>query len=99
MWIMGCLQVTKNSCIFAFILFGKNIYSPYLDIGRELYIAEQVKNSSVLYKDIFNVYFPMGYWLNAIFIKLFGSNLNTFYGIGLFFTIFTTIPLFLIAKI
>lgn len=86
-------------CILLFFIFGKNIYSPYSDIGRELYVAEQVKNGEVLYKDIFNVYFPLGYWLNAVFIKLFGSNLNTFYGIGLTFSILTIIPFYLINKI
>ena len=87
------------ACIFAFILFGKNIYSPYSDIGRELYVAEQVKDGAILYKEVFNVYFPLGYWMNAILIKIFGSNLNTFYGIGLFLTILTAIPLFLLTKI
>ena len=87
------------ACIFTFILFGKNIYSPYSDIGRELYVAEQVKDGAILYKEVFNVYFPLGYWMNAILIKIFGSNLNTFYGIGLFLTILTAIPLFLITKI
>ena len=67
--------------IVAFFLFRENIYSPYSDIGREMYITEQVKNGLVLYKDIFNVYSPLGYWLNAIIIKFFGNNLNIFYGI------------------
>ena len=86
-------------CIISFLLFGKNVYSPYSDIGREVYVSEQVNNGVILYKDIFNVYFPLGYWLNAIFIKLFGNNLNTFYGIGLIFSILTIIPIYLINKI
>ncbi len=84
--------------IAVFFVLGENFYSPYSDIGREFYLAEQVKNGDVLYKDIFNVYSPLGYWLNAIIIKLFGSNLSTFYGIGVITSILTIIPLFLIAK-
>lgn len=84
--------------IAVFFVLGSNIYSPYSDIGREFYLAEQVKNGDILYKDIFNVYSPLGYWLNAIIIKLFGSNLSTFYGIGVITSILTIIPLFLITK-
>lgn len=84
--------------IVAFFLFRENIYSPYSDIGREMYITEQVKNGLVLYKDIFNVYSPLGYWLNAIIIKFFGNNLNIFYGIGLTLSILTIIPIFLISR-
>ena len=86
-------------CIVCFFIFGTNIYSPYSDIGRELYIVEQVKNGDVLYKDIFNVYFPMGYWINAIIIKIFGSSFNTYYGIGTILTILTILPVYLITKL
>lgn len=85
--------------IAVFFVLGENLYSPYSDIGRELYLAEQVKNGDVLYKDIFNVYSPLGYWLNAVIIKFFGSNLSTFYGIGVITSILTIIPLFLVAKV
>ena len=42
--------------ISGFILFYGNIYSPYSDIGREFYAAQQITNGNILYKDIFNVY-------------------------------------------
>ena len=84
--------------IIAFLFFGKNIYSPYSDIGRELYITEQVKNGAILYKDIFNVYSPLGYWVNALIVKLLGNQLNTFYYIGLSLSVLTIIPIFLISK-
>ena len=53
------------SCI-CFVFFKSNVYSPYSDIGRELYIVQQMLNGEVLYKDIFNVYAPLGYQINAL---------------------------------
>lgn len=84
--------------IAVFFILGSNIYSPYSDIGREFYLTERVLDGDVLYKDIFNVYSPWGYWLNAIIIKIFGSNINIFGVIGLITSILTIIPLFLITK-
>lgn len=84
--------------IAVFFILGNNLYSPFSDIGREFYLTERVINGDVLYKDIFNVYSPLGYWLNAIIIKIFGSKLASFYGIGLITSILTIIPLFLITK-
>ena len=81
--------------IFSFVLFKENIYSPYSDIGREFYITEQIKEGAILYKDILNVYSPLGYWTNALITKLLGNNLNIFYGIGLVLSILTLIPIYL----
>ena len=68
--------------ISGFILFYGNIYSPYSDIGREFYAAQQITNGNVLYKDIFNVYAPLGYQINAIALLMFGNKLNRFYLAG-----------------
>ncbi len=69
-------------CVICLFIFGNNINSPYSDIGRELYIPQQMLQGSVLYKDIFCDYPPLGYMLNTLWIKLFGDNLITYYIIG-----------------
>ena len=44
--------------IICFIFFRGNIDSLYSDIGREVYITDQLTKGNVLYKDIFNIYAP-----------------------------------------
>ncbi|MBQ9246740.1 glycosyltransferase family 39 protein [bacterium] len=68
--------------LIGFFVFSKNIYSPLSDIGRELYIPQQISKGVVLYKDILIEFAPLGYLLNGLIIKLFGSSINTFLIIG-----------------
>ena len=65
--------------IILFYIFFGNIYSPLSDIGREVYITEELLNGKILYKDVLNVYPPLGYMLNFCIVKIFGSSLNIFY--------------------
>lgn len=68
--------------LIGFFIFSHNIYSPLSDIGRELYITEQLSKGSVLYKDILIEFAPLGYLLNGLIIKIFNSSINTFLIIG-----------------
>jgi len=63
-----------NLLIFTFF-YGKT--SLFSDVSRELYIPIAMNNGEVLYKDIFNVYAPLGYQINEIIIKLFSDKINT----------------------
>ncbi len=65
------------------------------DIGRELYIPWQMNQGEILYKDIFNVYPPLGYIVNAFFLKLF-NNLNI---IGFIASYIILIAIYVITKI
>lgn len=67
--------------LFLFICYNGNA-TLFVDTSRELYVPMAMNDGGVLYKDIFNVYAPLGYQLNAIFLKLFGENINTFFNIG-----------------
>ena len=58
--------------LIGFLVFANNICSPLSDIGREFYIAEQVAQGNVLYKDILIEFAPLGYLLNGFIIKIFG---------------------------
>lgn len=86
------------------IFYGKQ--DQYLiDVGREAYIPWQMLKGKLLYKDIFNVYGPLGYQINAIAYSLFGVSLNTLYWMGFLnsiaicFTTFFTAKLFLNNKL
>ncbi len=81
-----------------FLLYGNNFYNIHSDLGRELYIPEQMIKGQVLYKDIYNIYAPLGYFLNVVFIKILGDNLRTFTYIGFFLSLLTLIPVYKITK-
>lgn len=80
------------------IYFGATIYSPFSDIGRELYIPEQINKGLTLYKDLFNVYPPLSYIINSILTKLLGNNISIFLLFGCLSTILTTVPIYLLTK-
>ena len=84
--------------IILFISTYGNIYNAHSDIGREFYIPSQMLKGQVLYKDIFNIFPPLGYFINAFFLKIFGDNVNTFYFIGLVLSIFILVPLYKLTK-
>lgn len=54
-----------------------------VDCGREAYFPQQVLEGKILYKDIFNIYGPLSYQLNALFYKIVGLNINTLRLVGL----------------
>ena len=64
-----------------FLSYGK-LGSYLVDVGREAYLPWQMNNGEILYKDLFNVYGPLGYQINAVLFKIFGTNLNTLYFAG-----------------
>jgi len=53
-----------------------------VDCPRELYIPSQIAEGKGLYTGIFSLYSPLGYYLNAFFVKIFGNSLNLFYLLG-----------------
>lgn len=80
-----------------FLLFYGRLGSFFFDISREVYIPQAVNEGSVLYKDIFNVYAPLGYQLNAFITAVFGNSLNMFYILGFINSVFILGALYLIA--
>ena len=73
--------ITIVSLIMYFIFYGKqDVYLVY--VSREAYLPWQMLKGKVLYKDIFNVYGPLGYQINAIAYALLGVKLNTLYLMG-----------------
>lgn len=69
-----------------------------IDNGREAYYPTQVLLGKILYKDIFNVYGPFSYMLNALLFKLFGINLNVLYIVGSICAISIISLIYLIAR-
>ena len=84
--------------VVGFIFTYGHITSIYSDIGREFYIPWQMNEGNVLYKDIFNVYFPLGYQLNAFLLKIFSNKLSVFYFAGFVVSYLSLIAIYFISK-
>ena len=102
--IIELLLIFAVSAFLFFLFYGKqDVY--LVDVSREAYLPWQVLKGQVLYRDIFNVYGPLGYQINAVLYFLFGINLNTLYFAGfinslvILFTVFYTVKLFADKKI
>jgi hypothetical protein len=54
-----------------------------VDCGRELYVPVEILRGKLLYRDIWYPYGPLGAYVEAILIALFGLSLNAFYVLGL----------------
>ncbi len=68
--------------IVIFAVFYGRLSMFFVDTSREVYIPMAMNKGALLYKDIFNVYAPLGYQINALLTKIFGENLNVYYWIG-----------------
>lgn len=53
-----------------------------IDCGREAYYPLEILKGKILYKDIFDIYGPFSYMLNAQLFNFFGINLNVLYIAG-----------------
>ena len=82
-WQILLLQMLT---IMAFALFCDNYGDCMIDSFRELYIPQQILQGNALYKDIFIVYPPLAYLINAFILKIFG-NVNSLMYLGLFVTL------------
>lgn len=67
------------------------------DTGREAMIPMAILNGQVLYKDILNIYAPLGFYINAIFMAIFGIRLESLYIGGAISAIISLIMLYKIS--
>ncbi len=74
-----------NLLLFAVFWLGYGRFGDIIvDSFREAYIPAEVAAGKVLYKNIFTIYAPFAYLLNALLFKIFGVNLKVLYFAGLF---------------
>lgn len=86
-----------NMILFILFFAKQDVY--LVDVSREAYIPWQMLKGQVLYKDIFNVYGPLGYQINAFAYALFGVHLNTLYFLGFFNSLIILFSTFYISKL
>lgn len=97
-YLKELLFIFAISAFLFFLFYGKqDVY--LVDVGREAYIPWQMLKGQLLYKDIFNVYGPLGYQINAILYYIFGIHLNTLYFAGFFNSLIILYSVFFISKL
>lgn len=90
------LTVNLLFCFFVFsVIFMASAFqvNPVIDFGREVYIPFRIYNGEVLYKDIFNIYGPLAYQINAFAYSILKPELYTlriFGSLSAFITLFAT---------
>jgi len=95
--VIEILTIFFISVFMFFMFYGKQ--DAYLiDVGREAYIPWQMLKGELLYRDIFNVYGPLGYQINALLYLVFGVHLNTLYCAGFVNTLVILYMVFFISK-
>lgn len=83
-------------CILPFFFLHQGLLT--VDTGREFYLSQQVANGGVLYQNIFNIYGPFSYQLNALLFLLFGESINTLYIAGIINSLIILISFYLLAR-
>lgn len=84
--------------IISLLFFCGHYANILIDFGREVYYPEQILQGKVLYKDLFNIYGPLSYQINALLYKIFGIKLTTLYGAGWVCSLFAVSGIYLIAQ-
>lgn len=69
------------------------------DYSREVYIPYSMNLGNVLYKDILNVYSPLGYQINAFALHIFGNKLAVFYFLGFINALLFSSGIFLTSRL
>ncbi len=68
--------------LLVFIVFYGRFGDVIVDSFREAYIPQQMLEGQVLYKNIFNIYAPLSYIINACLFSIFGAKLGVLYFAG-----------------
>ena len=69
-----------------------------VDCGREAYLPQLILEGKVLYKEIFAMYNPLSYQINALLYLMFGASFNTLYFAGIFSTFLILFAIYLISR-
>ncbi len=85
-------------CLVGLFMFLGHYSGILIDFGREVYYPQEILSGKVLYKDLFNIYGPLAYQINALWYMVFGAKLSTLYGIGACCSILVVSGIYLVAQ-
>ena len=80
------------------LLLGNHHMSILSDRGREFLIPQEILNGQVPYKDITLIYFPLGFYINALLYKLFGVSIDTLLISQMFLSILYMLGFYFLSK-
>ena len=98
------LSALINPAIIVFIILiltlltGNHHISILSDRGREFLLPQEILNGQVPYKDITLIYFPLGFYINALIYKLFGISINTLLISQMFLSILYMLVFYFLSK-
>jgi hypothetical protein len=72
--------------------------SVQVDCGRELYVPSEILKGRLLYRDLWYPYGPLGPYVQAAFLRLFGASLTSLYSLGLGLTLTTALLVFALSR-
>ncbi len=93
--ILLILLVLAAFCLYLSVGTVANVY---IDVGREIYYPKAILEGKILYKDLFCIYGPFSYLLNAFLYKVFKESLNTLYFAGSLSALLIVSFVYLISK-
>lgn len=85
-------------CIAGLAMFLGHYSGWMIDFGREVYYPQRILAGDVLYKDLFNIYGPLAYQINAVLYKVFGAKLSTLFGAGAVCSLLAVSGIYLLAN-
>ena len=85
-------------CTVALLIFTGHYADILLDVGREVYYPVRILKGKILYKDLFVIYGPSAYLMNAFLYKIFGVNLTILYIAGALCSYGIAAAVYLIAR-
>lgn len=85
-------------CLVGLFMFLGHYSGILIDFGREVYYPQEILSGKVLYKDLFNIYGPLAYQINALWYMVFGAKLSTLYGIGACCSILVVSGIYLVTQ-
>jgi hypothetical protein len=68
--------------------------NPFVDGGRELAVPARLADGARLYRDVVFYYGPVGPWVNAIALRLFGRHFGVLEAVGLLLTVVLFVSLY-----
>ncbi len=87
------------------IIFAFNVYvfwlkqgSIIIDVGREFYIPWQMLKGQILYRDIYNIYGPLAYQINALSFLIFGQKISSIVALGIINSFLITLTYYFISR-
>ena len=80
------------------LLFWLRQGSLVVDTGREFYIPWQMLKGELLYKDIFNIYGPLAYQINALAYIFLGLKITSLVFLGFLNSFVITVTFYLLAR-